>query len=31
MEMSNKYENEGVITSEEIREILEKYRIGKNL
>jgi len=29
MEMSNKYENEGVITSEEIRQILEKYRIGK--
>lgn len=29
MEMSNKSNNEGVITSDEIRQILEKYRIGK--
>lgn len=29
MDMSNGFENEGVITAEEIRQILEKYRIGK--
>lgn len=29
MDNKNGYDNEGVITSEEIRQILEKYRIGK--